>query len=69
LQGFSWLHGIPLALSIAAKTISDAIYIENRKGANLVYNLDTRKYSLRDGIHLLQVRQHTEILVNDQSPW
>jgi len=35
LQGFSWIHGIPLALSDAAKTISDAINIEIEKEPTL----------------------------------
>ena len=65
LQGFSLLHEFHLASSNAAKTISNVIDIENRKGANFVYDLDTREYSMTQ---LPQVRQHTSILVNDQSP-
>ena len=39
-----------------------------QKRANFIYDLDTREYGMCDGIYLLQVRQHTGIIVKNQSP-
>ena len=50
------------------KTISNAIDVEIRRWANFVYNLDTRKYDMCDRSQLLQVRQYTGMILNDQSP-
>ena len=50
------------------KMISDLVDVENRKRAYFVHNLNTGEYSMCDRIELLQVRQHTGIIVNDQSP-
>jgi len=61
-------HTIPFESSNAAETISDIIDVESRKRANFVHNLDTREYGMCDGIQLLQVRQHTGIIVSNQSP-
>jgi len=69
LQGLSLLHEFLLESLNAAKTISDLIDVGNTKGADLVKDLDTREYGMCDRIQLLQVRQHTSILVNDQSPY
>jgi len=55
-----------LESSNPAKTISNVIDVENRKGANFVYDLDTREYGICDRSQLLRVRQHTEIIVNNQ---
>jgi len=62
------LHEFLLASSNAAKTISNVIDVENRKGANFVYDLDTREYNMCDRSQLLQVRQYTGITINDQLP-
>ena len=50
------------------KMISDLVDIENRKRAYFVHNLNTGEYSMYDRIELLQVRQYTGIIVNNQSP-
>ena len=68
MQGFSSLHRIPFESSGAAKTINHVIDVGNRKEANFVYDLDTKECSMCDSLELLQIRQHTGILVNGQVP-
>ena len=59
------LHKLHLESSNAAKIISNVDEVEHRKGADFVYDLNTRKYDMCDRSQLLQVRQHTGIIVND----
>jgi len=59
------LHKFHLESSNAAKIISNVDEVEHRKGADFVYDLNTRKYDMCDRSQLLQVRQHTGIIVND----
>ena len=58
-------HEFLLESSNAVKTINNIIDVENRKWANFVYDLDTRKYDMCDRSQLLQVRQYTGMIVND----